>query len=92
MADEHSVIVTTPDGDEFVVEAWKPSFWDGVGLLDSLALGLWSLLSPGWRINVKRMPVLGGKALHKERALSERAALNRLDAIAEALKHSGRLP
>jgi hypothetical protein len=40
VAGDYSVFVETPDGDEFVVETWKPHWFDGAGLLDSLGLGL----------------------------------------------------
>lgn len=91
MAADHSVIAATPEGDEFVVEAWRPSWEHGFGLLGAVATGIWSLISPGWRINVKRLPVRGGRALYRERARSEHEALDRLGALADAVRQ-GRPP
>ena len=85
------MIVATPEGDEFVVEAWKPSWDHGIGLIDAMAMGFLCLISPGWRINVKRLPVRWGKAVCRERAGTEREALDRLHVIANGVRQ-GRLP
>ena len=82
-------IVKTPDGREFVVEMWKPSFDHAWGLWDGLLLLCWSLIKPGWRINVKRFPVKGSKAEHRERVRSEVDAERRIEEIAESLRRFG---
>lgn len=89
---DDAISVTTPDGDEFVVEIWKPSWSEGIDFWDSLAYALWSLVSPGWRINVKRFPVRGRKAIHRERAASRADAQQRAVTIAESLRRNGDVP
>jgi hypothetical protein len=89
---DDAINLTTPDGDEFIVEIWKPSWSEGIDIWDSLAYALWSLVSPGWRINVKRFPVRGRKAIHRERAVSRADAQQRAEAIAESLSRNGYLP
>ena len=91
MAADHSLIAATREGDEFVVEAWKPSWEHGLGFIAAAATGIWALVSPEWRINVKKLPVRGGRALYRERARSEREALDRLHALADAVRQ-GRPP
>lgn len=85
-------IVETPDGNQFVVEIWKPSWGEGVDFWDSLALAAWSLVSPGWRINIKRFPVRGRKAIYRERAGSWEEAQRRLEVLAADLRRTGTLP
>jgi len=45
---------------------------------DGLLLLGWSLVKPGWRVNVKRFPVGGSKAVHKERVRSKAEAEHRI--------------
>lgn len=86
-----AINVTAPDGSEFIVEMWRPSWSEGMDFWDSLAYGLWSLVSPGWRINVKRFPVRG-RAIHRERARTFPQARERAEVIAESLRHTGKVP
>jgi hypothetical protein len=86
---DDAINVTAPDGKEFIVEIWKPSWSEGIDIWDSLAYGLWSLVSPGWRINVKRFPVRGRKAIYRERASSRAEAQQTAEAIAESLRRTG---
>lgn len=88
---DDAINVTAPDGNEFVVEIWKPSWSEGIDIWDSLAYALWSLVSPGWRINVKRFPVRGRKAIYRERAGSRSEAQKVAKAIAESLRRTGNL-
>jgi hypothetical protein len=44
---EDAINVTAPDGNEFIVEIWTPSWSEGTNIWDSLAYALWSLVSPG---------------------------------------------
>jgi hypothetical protein len=85
--DELSRIVSTPTGDEFVVEAWKPGF-DGFEL-HSLVLWAWSIVSPGWRISVKRLP--GARPVHRERVRARDEMLARMDKLAASIERTGRV-
>ena len=85
---DDAIHVTAPDGNEFVVEIWKPTWREGIDIWDSLAYALWSLVSPGWRINVKRFPVRGRKAIYRERAGSRAEAQQSAEAIAESLRRT----
>lgn len=82
-------IVKAPDGREFVVEMWKPSLGHAWGLWDGLLLTCWSVVKPGWRVNVKNFPVKGPKAVHRERIRSKADAERRIDEIAESLQRGG---
>ena len=86
---DDSIHVTAPDGNEFVVEIWKQSWSEGIDIWDSLAYALWSFVSSGWRINVKRVPVRGRKAIYRERAGSRADAQQSAEAIAESLSRTG---
>ena len=89
---EDAINATAPDGNEFIVEIWKPSWGEGIDFWDSLAYALWSVVSPGWRINVKRFPVRGRKAIHRERAGTRAQAQERAEAIAQSLSRTGNVP
>lgn len=82
-------IVKAPDGREFVVEMWAPQVSEAGGLSDGLLLLGWSLIKPGWRINVKDFPVKGSKALYRERVRAEADAERRVQEIAESLQRDG---
>ena len=82
-------IVKAPDGREFVVEMWAPPLTQAWGLSDGLLLLGWSLIKPGWRVNVKAFPVKGSKALHKERVRSKPDAERRVEDIAESIRRDG---
>ena len=86
---DDAIIVTAPDGNEFVVEIWKPSWSDGMDVWDSIGYAVWSLVSPGWRINVKRLPVRGRKAMYRKRAGSRAEAQTAAEAIADSLRRTG---
>lgn len=86
---DDAINVTAPDGNEFIVEIWKPSWSHGIDIWDSLAFALWSLVSPGWRINVKRFPVRGRKAIYRERVGSRAEAEQTAEAIADSLRRTG---
>lgn len=78
-----------PDGREFIVEMWAPPLTRAWGLTDGLVLLCWSLVKPGWRINVKSFPVKGSKAVHKERVRSQAEGERRIREIADSLEQVG---
>lgn len=82
-------IVASPSGEEFVVEAWRPL--EAYGATPLLGMVL-AVISPGWRVGVKRFPVaFGSRAVHIERVLGEKAAQRRVDSLARGIEQ-GRVP
>ncbi|MEY2479032.1 MAG: hypothetical protein QOG87_4347 [Actinomycetota bacterium] len=76
---------------EGLIEAWKPSLMPGDDGLTVLSV-LWRVLSPGWRIAVKRFPVKGPGAVRKERVLTKAEAAQRIEVIASCIERTGVLP
>lgn len=82
-------IVAAPNGEEYVVEAWRAS--DAYGVTDLLAIIL-SVLMPGCRIGVKRFPVqFGARAIYTERVLRSAGVQRRVDELASRIQ-SGQVP